>query len=341
MTHLCLEMPSFEFLQNQENTLQQVTHLELVGGGRTNTTLLPIHLSRWSKLNSLSWRSGIEITDMNPALMDQGFLENLKLTLSSLVLIRDQTDPTRTLPSWFWEEIQSLRHLETLEISGFDMSDVSLSYLFRPVNTVLLDTSDKLHVSIKDQHAWPPKLKHLDLSHNSIKGAVPEQLLRELEYLDLSNNNLNGTLPPMSIPSNITVLKLQRNNLTGPLDSSFGTLMPQLQELYLSDNQFVDTVPQSFAKLSNLGHVQLFGNDLDGNIEFVCTSGEKPKTYLVDSSVQCSCCIDVSKKTYDNFLLVASPDGTIAIVEDGRGDGPTPPPMKSKTRLRGYPHSFP
>ncbi|CAE7900934.1 XIAO [Symbiodinium microadriaticum] len=68
-------------------------------------------------------------------------------------------------------------------------------------------------------------LKELRLNHNRLSGEIPSCLLqlRDLEFLTLNDNKLYGALPDITA-SQLTVLALHRNGLTGVLPESFWAL---------------------------------------------------------------------------------------------------------------------
>ncbi|XP_022764355.1 MDIS1-interacting receptor like kinase 2-like [Durio zibethinus] len=66
----------------------------------------------------------------------------------------------------------------------------------------------------------PPEIGILDLSHNLIIGAIPQQLgeLHSLEILDLSHNMLNGSIPiSFNDLQSLTVVNISYNQLEGPI----------------------------------------------------------------------------------------------------------------------------
>ena len=79
---------------------------------------------------------------------------------------------------------------------------------------------------------YPPLLKEMDLSNNGLTGTVPTavSLLSELGVLWLNGNNLTGTIPGTTLGS-----------------------LPHLFILYLQDNQFTGDIPVSLIKSGSLG----------------------------------------------------------------------------------------
>lgn len=116
----------------------------------------------------------------------------------------------------------------------------------------------------------------VDLSNNSItslvygSGASVKSVLEDLTnctYLDLSKNKIStlyyGT-PKVSVfngLSALTVLNLNNNSISTPLDVSCIGVATALEELYLSNNKIAGVFP-NLNSLTALKRVQLDGNDI-------------------------------------------------------------------------------
>ncbi|XVF60516.1 hypothetical protein PTKIN_Ptkin08bG0053700 [Pterospermum kingtungense] len=111
------------------------------------------------------------------------------------------------------------------------------------------------------------KLKHLDLSHNSLFGELSPRLsnLTQLEFLDLSNNrHFTGSIPPeIGNLKNLAVLNLSSNRFDRPIPSSFGQLK-NLVSLDLSNNMFDGSISSTLAHVTNLVAIDLSYNMLFG-----------------------------------------------------------------------------
>jgi len=81
------------------------------------------------------------------------------------------------------------------------------------------------------------KLESLVAHNNDLQGPIPAWIgeLTALRTLNLSNNGFTGNLPA-SFSATLETLALERNDLTGKLDSLQG--LAKLKALYLGDNRF-------------------------------------------------------------------------------------------------------
>ncbi|KAM5586937.1 receptor-like protein EIX2 [Rosa sericea] len=117
------------------------------------------------------------------------------------------------------------------------------------------------------------QLTSLDLSFNQICGKLPFHMNSpSLEYINLSHNQIEGPLPQWSSDA-VAYLVLRSNLFSGPIPSNYDQLLPNLHELYLSDNHLNGSIPPSMCNLSSLaiqkrglGTLNLSRNQLSGNI---------------------------------------------------------------------------
>lgn len=127
--------------------------------------------------------------------------------------------------------------------------------------------------------AMMTSLKELFLFHNSLTGSIPSELasLPNIEVITLGENEFSGSLPQeMNRMSSLRILSLQRETglsvsgegLNGQLLAFDG--MPNLEDLYLSGNDFAGSIPSSFisgvANKSATVRVDLTNNQLQGSI---------------------------------------------------------------------------
>ncbi|KAK9229609.1 hypothetical protein WN944_022572 [Citrus x changshan-huyou] len=113
------------------------------------------------------------------------------------------------------------------------------------------------------------RLFHLDFSSNHFSGPIPSLgLSRNLSYLDLSSNDLTGRIlfTPWEQLLNIKYVHLNYNSLSGSIPRSL-FLLPTLEMLLLSNNQFENQLPEfSNESSSVMNFLDLSGNRLEGPI---------------------------------------------------------------------------
>lgn len=111
------------------------------------------------------------------------------------------------------------------------------------------------------------ELTYLDLSRNTIEGEIPDDLSRchNLKHLNLSHNILEGEL---SLPglSNLEVLDLSLNRITGDIQSSFPLFCNSLVVANLSTNNFTGRIDDIFNGCRNLKYVDFSSNRFSGEV---------------------------------------------------------------------------
>ncbi|KAK3423937.1 hypothetical protein EUGRSUZ_F00688 [Eucalyptus grandis] len=130
-------------------------------------------------------------------------------------------------------------------------------------------------------------LEWLDLSNNLLEGGI--QLLNDstneipssicqfssLQYLELSNNNFSRNMPLCLVKCvNLSMLALSHNNLDlqsnkfhGRIDlTAFGLSFPALENLFISNNNFIGQWPTEFFSNTSLGIIDLSNNKFGGPI---------------------------------------------------------------------------
>jgi gliding motility-associated-like protein len=107
------------------------------------------------------------------------------------------------------------------------------------------------------------RVQTLALINNNLIGTIPDEFcdLSGLEYIYLNKNQLTGNLPScIGSAVSINSIDLSDNSLSGAFPSVFATAMPQLADIWISNNHFTDFPDLTgVAELSNL-HVD--GNEL-------------------------------------------------------------------------------
>ncbi|CAI9267409.1 unnamed protein product [Lactuca saligna] len=143
--------------------------------------------------------------------------------------------------------------------------------LHRNANMLELDMSGNGMIgTIPDvMQKFFPHIQHLNLSRNSLSGAIPSSLgdLRDLRVLDLSNNELSGEVPKglFTNISELFFLKLSKNKLQGQVLS--GNLnLGKIQELHLDSNCFTGKIANEPRKYNDLMILDISNNFFTGMI---------------------------------------------------------------------------
>ena len=215
-------------ISSQFGHFSSLTHLNLNYSGFTG--LVPSQISHLSKLVSL----------------DLSY--NNKLALE---------------PIPFNKLVQNLTKLRELHLSEVDMSLVvpsSLMNLSSPLSSLQL-------VDCGFQGKLPsdvPGLSNLQLLYLSgntdLTGSFPPfNVSNALSYLDLSMTGISIHLPRLGNLTQLTVLDISYNNLSGHIPFSIGKLK-HLQTLNLGFNNFTGSVPSDFEQLTELVSLDLSGN---------------------------------------------------------------------------------
>lgn len=111
----------------------------------------------------------------------------------------------------------SLKHFE---IFNFTISTFPSQLSKCTQLEVISLTYTQIDGALPNFSVWP-KLKILELDHNSFTGEIPSTLsaLKDLEVVHLFNNKLSGTLPKFDSTA-LRVLDVRENLLTGEVDVS-------------------------------------------------------------------------------------------------------------------------
>ncbi len=105
----------------------------------------------------------------------------------------------------------------------------------------------------------------LHLENWQLTGTIPDlSALTELTILALSDNLLTGSLDASHFPAQLQDLYLQRNQLSGSIPSL--NSLTGLVRVWLHQNQFTNALPTTWNALTSLTELHLAGNDLTGPV---------------------------------------------------------------------------
>ncbi|XP_049394840.1 receptor kinase-like protein Xa21 [Solanum stenotomum] len=108
-------------------------------------------------------------------------------------------------------------------------------------------------------------LQTLDITSNHYTGEIPKiNNLVELEEFDVGFNSFSGSLAMETFnKSRLRIISLAYNNISGTLPSNIGSILPNVEELYLNSlTNLVGTIPHSISNCSKLTLLELSDNKL-------------------------------------------------------------------------------
>ncbi|XP_010257102.1 PREDICTED: putative receptor-like protein kinase At3g47110 [Nelumbo nucifera] len=112
-------------------------------------------------------------------------------------------------------------------------------------------------------------LEHLSFEGNSLGGNIPNifNQMKRLKHLEFELNDFFGIIPPSVYNlSSLTLIALTGNKLNGSLRPNIGLAFPNLQFLWVGDNQFSGPIPFSLSNASGLIEIDIPGNNFTGPV---------------------------------------------------------------------------
>ncbi|XP_021626545.2 putative receptor-like protein kinase At3g47110 [Manihot esculenta] len=110
-------------------------------------------------------------------------------------------------------------------------------------------------------------LQMIYLAENHLQGKIPNEFgqLTSLTLLELGVNNLSGIIPPpLYNISSITSIGTTFNQLSGSLPANIGLTLPNLEQLFLAQNEYFGSIPESLANASRLRLIDISNNSFTG-----------------------------------------------------------------------------
>ncbi|KHN08384.1 LRR receptor-like serine/threonine-protein kinase GSO1 [Glycine soja] len=284
-------------------------HLSLdlyLAGNSLEGDVTESHLSNFSKLKYLSLSENSLSLKLVPSWVPPFQLEYLVIrscklgptfpswlkTQSSLYWL-DISDNgiNDSVPDWFWNNLQNMILYLNMSFNYLIgvIPNISVKLPMRPsiilnsnqfegkIPSFLLQASElmlsennfsDLFSFLCDQ-STAAKFATLDVSHNQIKGQLPDcwKSVKQLVFLDLSSNKLSGKIPmSMGALINMNALVLRNNGLMGELPSSLKNCS-SLFMLDLSENMLSGPIPSWIGEsMHQLIILNMRGNHLSGNL---------------------------------------------------------------------------
>ncbi|KAF7815334.1 receptor-like protein EIX2 [Senna tora] len=199
--------------------------------------------------------------------------------------------------------LQNLSSIESLQI-GFNKLSVKIDSDWSPPFQFLSElgmASCNIGPEFPQWLLKQEQLESLDLSNNSIRGTIPENIadqLPYLRYLNLKGNFLEGSIPnTLCEIFMIATLDLSNNELSGEVPNCW---RGELTVINLSSNRLSGHIPSSFGNLSRLLWLNLSNNSLHGDLTQALKNIKKPQildlgenqfsgiisSWIVESSLQ-------------------------------------------------------
>ena len=168
----------------------------------------------------------------------------------------------------FVSELGLLTSLTSLDLSDNTLTGTVPSEIG---NLVQLNTfsifNNKLTGVLPTELSRLKKLVHILVSFNGFSGSLPFWSASSLSIFHASDCEFTGTIPSTQLGkmSNLTLLNLQNNLLTGSIPTEIG-LLRNLEYLILSMNRMGGLLPSSIGNCSRLRIVMIHNNLLSGLI---------------------------------------------------------------------------
>ncbi|MED6156150.1 hypothetical protein PIB30_011880 [Stylosanthes scabra] len=273
-------------IPSEFNKLENLTHLNLVVAGFVGQ--VPAEIFQLTRLVTLdlsgSYYLKLDNSNLGKLVQNLTNIRSMRLDgvsisgeghewYNSLLLLPHLQELSMSgcgLMGTFPPEIFQITTLSYIDISGNE--DLHGSFLDFPLNGSLhtiIVSDTKFSGILPSSFSKLTELKKMDLSHNNFIGQIPSlSKAKKLAYLDLSLNSLSGSL---SSPAQFEGMQslyhidLSNNSISGSIPSSL-FMIPSLEDVLLSNNQFDKFGDFTNISSSKLGYLDLSGNNLSGSI---------------------------------------------------------------------------
>ncbi|XP_039173444.1 receptor-like protein 7 [Eucalyptus grandis] len=210
--------------------------------------------------------------------------------LSTLYLASCQL---RTIPEFLagQHRLAPWRNIAPAAICHMDFSSNNFTLVIPPAIGTTLSGAVFFSLSRNYIQGFIPKsickadyLEVLDLSHNNLRGNIPDCLVMEsLKILDLRNNALDGSIINFPETCGLKTLDLSRNLLGGKFPTSLANCTT-LEVLDVGTNQIEDVFPCELKSIASLHVLVLGSNKFHGGVGCPETNGNWTMLQIVDIS---------------------------------------------------------
>jgi hypothetical protein len=148
----------------------------------------------------------------------------------------------------------------------------------------------------------------INISSFGAYGKIPQGLLQNFTFLslfDISDNSISGPLPSVSSLADLSLFSVESNALTGTVPSDTFDGLNKLLALFLNDNYFTGSIPESSFSSEVLKYVYLSDNGFTGQLPEVIGAKNLEFVYVDSNSLTGSLPTSLIDLTRLAFLSVS------------------------------------
>lgn len=214
---------------------------------------LPENIGRLRKLENLMASLTNLVGEIPDSIGDLVSIKNLDLSENNL---------TGKIPG----NIGKLKNVEQIELFHNKLSG-ELPDTFSDLTSLLhFDASENNLTGKIPETLFALPLESLQLNDNSLEGGIPGNLSSNLVILKLFSNKLSGALPEnLGMNSNLEEFDVSNNNLEGPLPPNL-CYRKKLRRLIVFSNRFSGKIPNSYGECTSLTYARIQENRLSGAV---------------------------------------------------------------------------